>query len=157
MSIVARLDLDRSDRIVVARAATLRDHHMGPTDIILDDLSTSGCRISVDMALELGTVISIGIPGIGNCFAEICRAEQPIYGCLFLKPVTSAEISIAQTAQTVVRGNFPMRDVPAIETVPEVAIDDQAVMPVAQRAAVVIGVSSLLWAGIIASVWVLSQ
>jgi hypothetical protein len=156
MSIVARLDLDRSDRIVVARAATLRDHAMIPTDIMLDNLSTSGCHISVDYPLDLDAVISIGIPGIGNCFAQICRADQPNYGCIFLKPITQGEVLAATNAETVVQGNFPRRIVRPVDAPPQAEVDELPGLPMAGRAAVVVGLSAILWTGIIAGAWILS-
>lgn len=154
MSIVARLDLDRSDRVVFACTTTLRNDAQAPSDVVLDNLSTSGCLIKFDFNLAMDSVVSIGIPGVGACFARIVRCDRPNYGCEFLRPITSAEIASVYSTKTVIHASFPRTREPLVVP-PEVAATPETVthgLPIAGRVTIILGLSAMFWAGIVSSV-----
>ena len=159
MAIVARLDLDRSDRVAFARATTLRDEAQVPTDVVLDNLSTSGCLITVDLVLAMETVVSVAIPGVGACFARIVRCDRPNYGCEFLRPITSAEIASVYSTETVIHAAFPRIRAPLVAP-PEAAVAAELAengLPIASRVTIILGISAMLWAGIVTSVIIVAR
>lgn len=112
MTIVARLfvaDPDErrySQRRAVGAEATLRTGRAIPHDVVVQDLSVSGCRFaSADMFSD-GARISIGIAGLGVHQARIVRREGRLHGCEFVQPLTPAQVMIAGQAQTVHRTAF---------------------------------------------------
>ena len=153
MSLVGLLDVGRSDRVAVDRAGTLRDRAQAPVDVAVDNLSTTGCLFVLDRALPLGALVSIGLPGVGVRYARISRADHPRYACAFLTPVSPGDIAAALSADTVVTGAFPLMPAPATPIPPaDWEVQDEHKFPFGTRVAVILGVSAILWAAIIAGV-----
>jgi hypothetical protein len=154
MSLVGHLDVGRSDRVAVDRAGTLRDRAKTPIDVVVDNLSTTGCLFLLDRELPLGALVSIGIPGIGIRYARISRVDHPQYACAFLAPVGEDEIAAALSAETLVAGAFPQLPSPVVPIRPTVEAEEPHARKLrfGMRVAVIVGVSAALWAAIIAGV-----
>ena len=107
MSIKASCQVERAERVRIARRGTIRDRQKFASDVEIDDLSTTGCRLRADYSLPVGALVSIGIPGIGMHAARITRSENREHGCAFLLPITSDDFDLARSVDTVASGNFP--------------------------------------------------
>jgi hypothetical protein len=158
MSLAGQLALGRSDRVTVDRAGTLRDVAKNPIDVVVDNLSTTGCLLKLDQPLPLGALVSVGIPGIGIRYARIGRIDHPHYACAFLAPVSAAEIAVALSAETIVEGAFPVMPAQAAVISLGTAVTnadehyDERRFPAASRVALIGGTSILLWVVIIGGV-----
>lgn len=158
MSLVAHLDVGRSDRVAVDRVGTLRDTERTPVDIMVDNLSTTGCMFLLDRELPLGALVSIGIPGVGVRYARISRVEHPQYGCAFLSPVSDADIAAALSVDTVIAGAFPQMPVPAMpmaaSPLRRIAEEPsfEPKLPLRTRVAMMVGISAVLWTAIVVGV-----
>jgi hypothetical protein len=144
MPFVARLDMKRPARIDVDRAATLRDASGEPLDVIVDNLSISGCLITTNLALVEGDSISIGIPGIGARDAWISRVDAPRYGCAFARPITNAEVAAARSANSLIDGIFQGPPASGSETMD--ALHQEWHLRSRTKVAIIVGASALLWA-----------
>ena len=99
--------IERAERTAVDRPGTLRERARFVTDIVVEDLSRTGCRICTDADMSVGTLISIGIPGVGMQAARVVRSEGNVHGCSFLLPITEADVLKSQTVVTVENLAFP--------------------------------------------------
>jgi uncharacterized RDD family membrane protein YckC len=127
MSLVGHLEVGRSDRIPVDRPGTLRDRARTPVDVVVDNLSTTGCLFVHDSALPLGALISLGIAGLGIRHARISRVDPPHYACAFLVPVAQEDIVAALSAETLVTGAFPQmqpRVQPPVAPIGPIVVDE---------------------------------
>lgn len=127
MALAAKLYRDErtADRQPVSLDATMRKPDQRPVDILIEDLSAGGFRMTTDEALTLDDAISVGISGIGRRDARIVRRSGSSYGCEFFVSIDVAEIERAQTVQTIVRPDFG--------TMPAMVVADPALDPVEQR------------------------
>lgn len=96
-----------ANRHDVQRASTLRSGDGTPVDVLLEDVSTSGCRISGAPDLRPGEAILIGLAGVGARPAHIVWAGEGEAGCAFDQPLGAEELDKVQRAQTVITGDFP--------------------------------------------------
>jgi hypothetical protein len=125
MTIAVHLTLDRRERVTLQRSATLRGIDDLPVDIQINDISSSGCLIRCDSSLDLGEIVSLGIPGIGVRAACVMRAEAGHYGCAFEKYLSGDQIVLANKHNPLVEGLFPNsadQGLPALvpdQTIPE--------------------------------------
>ncbi|WP_445192446.1 PilZ domain-containing protein [Sphingomonas sp. Tas61C01] len=127
MALAAKLYRDErtADRQPVSLDATLRKPDQRPVDILIEDLSAGGFRMTTIEALSLGDAISVGISGIGRREARVVRRSGSSYGCEFDAAVAVAEIERAQTVETIVHADFG--------TVPAGIAGDPALDPFEQR------------------------
>lgn len=90
MAITAQIINDDrgSERYAVGLNATLRDRITRPHDVMIEDLSLTGFRLSGGPALEVGAQASIGFAGIGVHQAQVMRRDGSGYGCEFVTPIT---------------------------------------------------------------------
>jgi hypothetical protein len=102
-----RADDERTaDRLPVNLDGTLRQpDDQRPVDVVIDDLSATGFRMTCGERLPVNAVITVGIAGLGRHTARIVRAIDGQYGCRFLTPVDIAE-PITVQPQTIVAGAF---------------------------------------------------
>lgn len=103
----ASLRIERAERVRLGRAATMRERKMVACDVVIEDLSATGCRVRGGMMLPVGSLISIGIPGTGMHAARVARVGDGEFGCAFLIPVGEEDIARACSIDTVAEGNFP--------------------------------------------------
>ena len=100
MAVVATLH--RKGRIAerhrVSLPGTLRDPEQQPFDVVVEDLSRSGFRVPSDAALDVGDVVSLGLPGVGTCRAFVVRQAGDRYGCMFLTPLSAIELQAVLAA-----------------------------------------------------------
>lgn len=147
MSLTARLQLDRFDRVSLDRAGTLRDVARQPLDVVVDNISSTGCLVSTDADLPNDTLVTIGIAGLGTRSARVVRQETSGYGLAFLEPASEGEIRAAHSAETLVRGPF----VASVTTsraqfaAPSPVITDER-LPYRTRVQIIVGTSLALWA-----------
>lgn len=96
-----------SDRFALQRPSTARLEDGAPRDVVMEDVSQTGCRISGAIDLSAGDMIRIGLAGIGAQAAEIMWADQGTVGCRFDQPLSVADLERTRSAQTLVEGIFP--------------------------------------------------
>jgi hypothetical protein len=112
MGIAARLTLepgtavDRAPPRTVAADATMRDAGGYANDVVVLDLSRSGCLVETPTELGIGALVRIGIAGIPSVPGRIVRQTGKRYGCEFLDPLTAEEVETAGALQTVHWGEF---------------------------------------------------
>lgn len=132
------------DRRPIALGSTARDPADGiARDVVVHDLSCEGLRLETDVELIPGSVISIGLPGVGTRLARVVRRHGPDYGCRFEDPIGPAQLHKAFSVDPVARGAFA--ELPAAGT-PEPYV--QKWHP-ALRIALVMGLATTLWTSLL--------
>jgi len=122
MSITATLiNDDRSaERFTVELDATIRNVAARPYDVVIDDLSATGFRMTGGPAMKVGDIISIGFSGIGIQAARLTRIHENNYGCEFLLPLTSADLYTARHSAPLEPITFPsLLDQASLANAPE--------------------------------------
>ncbi|KEQ49359.1 PilZ domain-containing protein [Sphingobium chlorophenolicum] len=94
-----------SNRQKLLRPSTLRLRER-PFDVVIDDLSDEGCRISAPVALAAGQAVSLGLPGVGTCTARVIWSDGKTAGCQFDQPLLAGQIEKIRLAHTVVAASF---------------------------------------------------
>lgn len=96
MAISAQLigDGRMSERFPVELDATIRKAAQ-PYDVTVEDLSSSGFRMSGGPAMAVGMIVSIGFAGIGVHEAQLMRVDGQGYGCEFVQPLSIANLTAA--------------------------------------------------------------
>lgn len=77
------------------RTGTLRIAEYPPEPIHVADLTRDGCRIDAPVPLAPGTMIGVGIAGIGVVSAEIRWRNGSMHGCAFTEPLRSGAVTAA--------------------------------------------------------------
>ncbi|KQM58885.1 MULTISPECIES: PilZ domain-containing protein [unclassified Sphingomonas] len=88
-------DRRAEDRMTVERTGTLRLAENPPEAIIVADLTRDGCRIDAPVPLAPGTMIGVGIAGVGTVQAEVRWRKGSIHGCAFAEPLRSGAVTAA--------------------------------------------------------------
>lgn len=96
-----------SERFIASLDATLRDRVTRPHDVMIEDLSLTGFRLSGGPKLNIGEQASIGFAGIGVQQVRVIRQDGNTYGCEFITPITQEKLSAALTAEPVSSIAFP--------------------------------------------------
>jgi hypothetical protein len=142
MSAQSAFELDRSIRLAIGHAATLRYASQAPIDVVVEDISESGCLFRTTKVLEAGETVSIGIPGLGLCHGRISRSDHPHYGCAFLKLIRTDDLAVPD-ANVIVAEFTPLADTTATSTSsPDTAVKK---LPLRTRVAIIVGTSLFLW------------
>ncbi len=81
-----------AERHDLAADATVRGADRIPVDVLVADLSQTGCLFVSTQALPVGSVVTIGIAGVGLREAVIVRNQDVRFGCTFSVPLTEAEL-----------------------------------------------------------------
>jgi hypothetical protein len=132
----------QGSRILVGSRSTLRADGLA-VDVIVSDLSETGCAIKGALALAIGTRVSIGLVGFGIYEAKVVRRNGDITGCAFLQPIdTRIVIDAFASATVIIAPRLAM-----------LAADDLALpksdlkkWPIVYRTIFSFGLSALLWA-----------
>lgn len=102
----AEISIERAARVRIGRPGTVRDQNRLVVDVPIEDLSTTGCMFRGNFAIEIGTLITIGVTGIGMHVARVSRLIDGGAGCAFLLPLSEEALETATVAQTVQPGGF---------------------------------------------------
>jgi hypothetical protein len=95
-----------SKRHALGRASTLRMQDGAPVDVLVEDVSASGCRLSGTPDLRPHEAILIGLAGLGSRPARIVWMQEGEAGCRFDMPLSDGELARAQQAGVVVTAMF---------------------------------------------------
>ena len=150
MAMLAHLyDGRAAERHALDADATLRGEDQLPIDILIADLSATGCLFVCAEELAPDAEITIGIAGIGRRQARIVRALGQRYGCEFAVALTEAEAATARTASGGTIVDFPVWSHPSTEAedLPSVAELSGRV-----RLAVLAGTTGAAWATVLLAV-----
>jgi hypothetical protein len=149
MALLAKLyDSGRgAERHALDADATLRAEDQVPVDVLVADLSTTGCLFVCAAPLAPGSEVTIGIAGVGRREATVVRALEQRYGCEFAVPLTPAEFAAAQNAPGGTIVNFPAWSPGASAS--DVDAPTAARLPGAVRLTVLAGVTAITWSAII--------
>lgn len=154
MSLAAKMTADRPYRLEMDRPGTLRDAQEVPQDIVVDNLSTTGCLLRTDADLRIGSLVTIGIAGIGVHPARISRVEGTSYGCAFIMPIRDADVQMALAGETLIEIDFPkMPSPPApIGLAGDVSLSDGSIphYSLRRRTAIIVGSAAIMWVATIA-------
>jgi hypothetical protein len=96
----------RDDRHELGRVSTLRGEDGRPLDVLLDDISETGLRISQAPALVEGEGVVIGIAGVGTRSANVVWSTDGTAGCELHAPLSREELDITQRIRATV-AEFP--------------------------------------------------
>ena len=101
-----------SERLAISRASTLRARDGQPIDVVIEDISATGCRIRIPLPLAVEDRLMIGLAGVGARSCRVVWAKDAEVGCEFDTPLTFAEIEETRFARTLRQGRFPTIAVP---------------------------------------------
>ena len=148
MAMLATLHEHRraAERQASEAGATLRVDG-DPYDVLIANISVSGCLFVCAQELEVGDTVTIGIAGVGRRDARIVRALDSRFGAEFNVPLLPSEVELAASipAETVV-SLFPW---PVIDR--SFDLDESAnplVTPKA-RLMILVGLVASTWAAIL--------
>jgi hypothetical protein len=96
--------INRSDRLPLGTAGTMRDPDKLPLDVTIENLSETGVLLKTQDSLAVGTVISLGVAGLGMRLARISRLSADGLAAEFLLPI---DLQLATRAA----GRFPLTSV----------------------------------------------
>ena len=95
MALIAKLygDDRSAERHGLGAEATMRGADRVPVDVVVVDLSHTGCLFVTTESLDIGSIVTIGIAGIGLREARIVRNQDVRFGCTFLTPLAGTELT----------------------------------------------------------------
>jgi len=169
MSLVKAVAPDRADRVGLERVSTLRDVSDVPTDVVIKNLSRSGCLFQYDGVLPPGCRISLGIAGIGIREARIIRVVGTEHGCEFFAPLNETDVSTALAGSSVVQGffewNAPLEGEPQMPDFAPLGFSQPEArreirLSLRLKVAIIVGATILLWGvigGIVAALVALTR
>lgn len=128
--------------------ATLRTPEQAPADILIVNLSATGCLFVCATPIETGVDVTIGIAGLGRRAVRIRRREDTRYGAEFVAPLDAADIAavLDAPADTVVSLQ-PWGATPIVTEAPPAA----AKLPRAYRLAVLGAMTVATWLVLLAA------
>lgn len=133
-----------AERLPVERPSTLRSEDGKPIDATIEDLSITGCRLTLPTDASIGDDVMIGLAGVGIRSAMVIWSDANQVGCAFDKPLTMAEFQTVQFAQTVAEGRFPA---PPSQPSHDLAYTQStSKLPPAARLAIIFGLATASWA-----------
>lgn len=148
-------------------------------DIQVHDLSATGFRAEMPLALKPGTEVEVDLPGIGVRAARVMWAGPPYAGCAFAESLDADSLRVATANSPVVWGDFgdgalaepPLArgaeayfeaalsgtglTTPSAESLAAAAEPYVHQLPMRTRFLAIIGLSGGLWAALIGGGWVL--
>lgn len=127
------------DRAEAGRVSTIRQEDRIPVDMIIDDLSCGGCRVSGELGLEEDDRVTIGLPGVGIRTAQVVWSKDGSTGLVFDIPLTGEDIIVARKVDTLIDGRFTMAD-----PMPD-AIDEGEALSPSRRLGIIIGAAVFAW------------
>jgi hypothetical protein len=116
MGIAAKLVTDNAEELLRAPRATseaggtIRGAEAHTFDIVVKDLSRTGCLVETRAVLAIGSIVQIRITGVPQSGARVVRQDRAGYGCEFLRELTSADLDASgepAPLERPVRGRSP--------------------------------------------------
>jgi hypothetical protein len=93
-------ELMRAPRMSMDADGTIRGKDAHSFDIVMQDLSETGCLVETSAELEIGTVVLLRVAGFPQSAARIVRRDGFRYGCEFLTPLSRDELSASRDQET---------------------------------------------------------
>jgi hypothetical protein len=95
-----------SERMAIGRPSTLRGSDGKPVDVQIEDLSATGCRLGVPLALHTDEEVMIGLPGVGMRSARVIWTEAGQAGFAFSDPISFLEVEETRAADPLTHVDF---------------------------------------------------
>lgn len=103
MASIARLTIGNAERRAAERFEVNRPGTLlasgASRDVLIENLSATGCLIRCDLVLPLGTVATLALPGLTPREARLVRQERGHLGWTFLTPLRAREVETARSAE----------------------------------------------------------
>lgn len=109
-------------RAALHRASTLRGRDGAPRDIVLHDLSATGCRVSGLPGAARYDAVMIGLTGLGGRPARVIWIDGDQAGCHFDEPLTEKEVALARQGGKVIEARFPQQAASSPESTTDAAV-----------------------------------
>jgi hypothetical protein len=133
--------------------STLRGAAQVPLDVLVDQISLSGCHIVTGEEVGVGELISLGIAGLGRVEALVVRRSRTGYGCAFISTIPPS-LLVRVGKDTPVVALSDDRPAPVVDA--DADLPDVEKLPVRTRFLLIAGFCALSWAAIIASIALLA-
>ena len=93
MKLVVGLQTERraARRSELALDGTVSNDAAQSASVLVEELSTNGFLMLAAVRLNVGDVIRVNLPGIGEHEADIVRQDGVRFGCSFVVPLTADE------------------------------------------------------------------
>jgi hypothetical protein len=91
----------RADRVALGRPATMRDPARAPIDVLIENLSETGALLRTDAQLPVGSLVSLGVAGLGMQLARVVRHESRAAAVEFMVPLERPAVARAATARVI--------------------------------------------------------
>lgn len=78
----------RDERLPIDAPASLRPGSWYAVEVRIRDVSTSGFMAECEAAVEIGSNVSLEVPGIGAVHAQVRWQIGPCMGGMFLDPIS---------------------------------------------------------------------
>lgn len=130
-----------------------------PRDAVVHNLSRTGALIETKARLEIGDTFTIELHGGEARFTEIIWADDNLFGCRFMMPLSQASVSAALLrADPVAAAHTPRRAPNLAERARILAAfpqQEEAKPSARARVAIIVTLSTLIWAVILGSLYLL--
>jgi hypothetical protein len=93
------MSVERAARVKIGRPGSIVERNQDVAEAIIEDVSTTGCFVRGDFSTGIGSVLAIGVPGIGTHAAKVMRLTAQGAGCAFLIPINEDEVRAVRTAE----------------------------------------------------------
>ncbi len=115
----------RATRRVVSADSTLRLMPGVAHDVIVEDFSTTGCRLRSSIPMTVGTRLRLALSGGGATVeADVVRLAPGGYGCVFAVPIPEETFAKAFSGETIIHAMFEKdpaaHDAPVAECLPDI-------------------------------------
>jgi hypothetical protein len=133
----------------------------GTQAVRIHDLSATGFLLESDAALEVGTEISLDIPGAGAAAGDVVWSSGSFAGGQFREMLSPDALAAARSGSRVVWPDFARKSAAdrASETSAPAIADDRAQAvaderwPLPRRLQFIVGASVLLWTPVALGIW----
>lgn len=113
MRIEPTTPVNRASRVALDRPATMRDPSRAPIDVIVRDLSITGAMLEAEGGLPTGTLVSLGIAGVGMQFARVVRNASGGMAVEFMLSLDARVVATAGRVETLRSVAIPQLPVPS--------------------------------------------
>ncbi|HUR19786.1 MAG TPA: PilZ domain-containing protein [Vicinamibacterales bacterium] len=149
----SRSEFEGNRRYAKRRTLTLGSLlHTSGSPVVIRDLSLTGLSLETKDRLSVGELLLVSLPECGPTAARVVWQDAHLFGCEFEEPVSAGAISAALLMNPPAR---QQQRTAAVEYQESRATEatDETLWPVAYRVLLIIGLSAVLWALILAIVF----